>query len=91
MHKLTIKLNFVFYVKLFSDTYLAVNFEPALFEYTIFPRPPSSNLPSVALAGGKKEDSAKQQIRLAEKEQKLFETQEYIQVRILHANLSVAR
>ena len=43
-------------------------------------RPQSTNVPSVALAGGKRDDSAKQQIRLAEKEQKLFETQEYIQV-----------
>ncbi|CAI8055672.1 Sperm flagellar protein 1 [Geodia barretti] len=42
--------------------------------------PQSTNVPSVALAGGKRDDSAKQQIRLAEKEQKLFETQEYIQL-----------
>ena len=38
-------------------------------------------MPSVALTGPKRQDSAKQQIRLAEKEQKLYETQEYIQVK----------
>ena len=43
-------------------------------------RPPTTNLPTVTMAGSKREDSAKQQIRLAEKEQKLYETQEYIQV-----------
>ena len=42
----------------------------------MFPRPPQLT----GASGGKRMDSAQQKIRLAEKEQKLYETQEFIQV-----------
>lgn len=41
------------------------------------------------MAGRKRIDSAQQKIRLAEKEQKLYETQEYIQVYTLSLDLPI--